>query len=496
MSLPLSPTRKDLSVSPLKPALPSYRNAAIAWCRLLGSARGLAISSAAEQHTGPLLVVTRNAEAAEQLEDELRFYARSGQLPVYSFPDWECLPYDVFSPHQGLIAKRLETLYKLPNLARGVVLVAASTALYRLPPRDYVERHSLLLDIGDEIPIERFRQQLSANGYRSVSQVVEPGEFAVRGGLIDLFPVGTPHPFRIELFGDTVESIHAFNPDTQRSGKSLSTIQLLPAREYPLTEQGTQRFRQAFRARFEGDPQKVPLYRDVSKGLSAPGVEFFLPLFFETTSTLFDYLPKNTLLVVEEGATRAASDFTREVQERHQLLRHDLARPLLAPTELFLDSNTFAQTLELWPRVELLDLSPDSTSAADGTIVDFASPAPPELPVDYRADVPHHRLFDYLEKSQGRTLLVTETSGRQETLRALLLDHGLHPVDVGGWTEFLNTPVSLALAVAKLDRGLVLSDASVTVISEPQLYGERVAQRRRRQTNIPPGPRHEGCSKA
>jgi transcription-repair coupling factor (superfamily II helicase) len=481
MSLPLSPTRKDLSISPLKPALPSNRNASIGWCRLLGSARGLAISCAAEQHIGPLLVITRNAEAAEQLEDEIRFYARSGQLPVYSFPDWECLPYDVFSPHQGLIAQRLETLYKLPNLTRGVVLVAASTALYRLPPRDYVERHSLLLDIGDEIPIERFRAQLSANGYRAVSQVVEPGEFAVRGGLIDLFPVGTPHPFRIELFGDNVESIHAFNPDTQRSGKSLPSIQLLPAREYPLTEHATQRFRQAFRARFEGDPQKVPLYRDVSNGLSAPGVEFFLPLFFETTSALFDYLPKNTLLVVEEGATRAASDFTREVRERHELLRHDLARPLLAPAELFVDSNTFVQTLERWPRVELLDLSPDSTPTDEGGVVDFASPAPPELPVNYRADVPHHRLFDYLAKNQGRTLLVAETPGRQETLRALLQDHGLHPVDVGGWTEFLNTPVTLALAVAKLDRGLVLSDASVTVISEPQLYGERVAQRRRRQ---------------
>ena len=481
MSLPPSPIPKDLSPSPLKPELSLRSNTAISWCRLLGSARGLAISSAATQHAGPILVIARNVEAAELLEDEIRFYGADASAPIYSFPDWECLPYDVFSPHQGLIAQRLETLYKLPNLTRGVVLVAASTALYRLPPRDYVAAHSLLLDVGDRLQLDSFRSQLSANGYRPVSQVIEPGEYAVRGGLIDLFPVGTPHPFRIELFGDTVESIHAFDPDTQRSGKTLPRVQLLPAREYPLTEPGIQRFRQAFRARFEGDPQKVPLYRDVSKGLSAPGVEFFLPLFFEATSTLFDYLPQNALCVVEEGAAQAARDFTREVRERYELLRHDLARPLLPPQDLCIDTDAFAQKLVQWPRIELLDLSPESKTSHDVQTIDYALAAPPALPVAYHADVPHHLLFDYLTNNQCRTLLVAETAGRRETLRALLLDRGFSPVDAAGWTEFLKSSDALALTVANLDRGLMLPSPSVAVITEPQLYGERAAQRRRRQ---------------
>jgi len=481
MSLPASPTPKDLSVSPLNPALPGGPGNIVRWCRLLGSARGLAISAAAAKHPGPLLVIARSVEAAEQLEDEIRFYAAETKVPTYPFPDWECLPYDVFSPHQGLIAQRLETLYKLPNLQKGVVLVAASTAMYRLPPRDYVTAHSLLLHVGDELQFDRFRAQLAENGYRAVSQVIEPGEFAVRGGLIDLFPVGAPYPFRLELFGDSVESIHSFDPETQRSGKSLTDVQLLPAREYPLNEQATQRFRQAFRARFEGDPQKVALYRDVSKGLSAPGIEFFLPLFFEATATLFDYVPKTALCIVEEGVDKAVADFSRDVHERYELLRHDLARPLLAPSEIFVDAGTLPASLAQWPRVELLDLSPEASNADDGTVIDYALAAPPALATDYQADVPHHPLFDYLRSNRSRTLLVAETPGRRETLRSLLQDNGFAPVDANGWTDFLSGSTPLALTVADLDRGLVLSSPAVAVITEPQLYGERAAQRRRRQ---------------
>jgi transcription-repair coupling factor (superfamily II helicase) len=481
MSLLSASSPKDLSVSPLKPVLPGHPGAAVRWCRLLGSGRGLAISAAATRHPGPLVVIARSVEAVERLEDEIHFYAAAAQTPIYSFPDWECLPYDVFSPHQGLIAQRLETLYKLPGLTQGVVLVAAATALYRLPPREYVAAHSFVLAVGDSLQLDRFRSRLADNGYRAVSQVVESGEYAVRGGLVDLFPVGAAHPFRIELFGDTVESIHAFDPDTQRSGKRLPAVQLLPAREYPLTEQATQRFRQAFRARFEGDPQKVPLYRDVSKGLSAPGIEFFLPLFFETTSTFFDYIPSNALCIVEEGTEPAVENFSREVRTRYELLRHDLARPLLTPTELFIDAAAFAGKVAKYPRVELLDLSPETEPGGDEGTVDYALPAPPTLPVDYHADVPHRSLFDYVGESRQRVLLVAETTGRRETLRSLLTDRGFAPIEVAGWTEFLNGSTPLALTVASLDRGLALREPAVTVIAEPQLYGERAAQRRRRR---------------
>ncbi len=450
------------------------------WSRLLGSARGLAIAAAAAKHPGPVIVLVRSVEVADQLGDEIRFYA-AGSCPVLAFPDCECLPYDVFSPHQGLVAERLETLYRLPNLAHGIVLVATSTALYRLPPQDYVTAHSFLLDVGDDIEIDALRRQLTEGGYRAVSQVMEPAEYAVRGGLIDLFPVGAHHPYRIELFGDTVESIRQFDPENQRSGQPLRRVQLLPAREYPLTEGAIQRFRQAFRARFEGDPQKVPLYRDVSKGLAPAGVEFYLPLFFDATATFFDYVPSNALWVAEEGVELSARNFVRDVQARYEQLRHDVERPLLTPQELFLDVATVTSTLEKWPRVELLEMSPAGGETDGAAVIDYELSGPPSLPVDYHADVPHHALFDYLKNYSGRALLVAETAGRRETLRALLSERGYTPGDVGGWADFLNGTMPLAITTANLDRGLVLRSPSIAVITEPQLYGERAVQRRRRK---------------
>ncbi|HEY8555696.1 MAG TPA: transcription-repair coupling factor [Burkholderiales bacterium] len=485
MTLPASPADRAHEPSPLVPALPEPPKGRLRWCRLLGSSRGLAIAAAAERHPGPLVVLARSIEAANQLEDEIRFYAAGGPVPVHVFPDWECLPYDVFSPHQGLTAQRLETLYKLPGLSRGILLVAAGTALYRLPPREYVLGHSLLLDVGDEIDIAELRQRLTQSGYRAVSQVMEPGEYAVRGGLIDLFPVGAHRPFRIELFGDTVETIREFDPETQRSDQPLGSIQLLPAREYPLTEDAIQRFRQAFRARFEGDPQKVPVYRDVSKGLAPPGVEFYLPLFFAATESLFDYVPASAVCLVEEGVEQAAESFLREVTARYEQMRHDLERPLLRPQELFLTAEEFAERLAARPRVDLLDLSPEHPSDDGVPLIDYATPAPAHLPLDYDADVPHRALFDHLRAHRGRTLLVAETAGRRETLRTLLEEHGHHAADVAGWREFLQGTMPLALTVAPLERGLALHAPAVAVITEPQLYGERAVQRRRRQ----PAPR-------
>ena len=446
MSSSATPANRVPEPSPLDPVLPEPPNGRLRWCRLLGSSRGLAIAAAAERHPGPLVVLARSIEAANQLEDEVRFYAAGGPVPVHVFPDWECLPYDVFSPHQGLTAQRLETLYKLPTLFRGILLVAASTALYRLPPREYVLGQSFLLDAGDEIDIAELRQRLTQSGYRAVSQVMEPGEYAVRGGLIDLFPVGAHRPFRIELFGNTVETIREFDPETQRSDKPLRKIQLLPAREYPLTEDAIQRFRQAFRARFEGDPQKVPVYRDVSKGLAPPGVEFYLPLFFDETASLFDYVPASAVCMVEEGVEQAAEGFLREVTTRYEQMCHDLERPLLRPQELFLTIEEFAERLAAWPRIDLLNLSPEHPSDEGLPVVDYATPAPAHLPLDYEAEVPHHALFDYLRTHPGRTLLVAETAGRRETLRALLDEHGYRATDVVGWREFLRGGMPLALA--------------------------------------------------
>jgi transcription-repair coupling factor (superfamily II helicase) len=464
--------------SPLSPPLPERADAPLRWARLFGSARGLAIAEAAKRHGGPLLVLTRNAQVLQALGDEIRFYA-AGRVPVREFPDWECLPYDAFSPHPDIVSQRLATLAELPGLERGVVLAAAATLMHRLPPRAYVASQSLRLDTGMELGLAHFRDQLVNAAYRNVSQVMEPGEFAVRGGLVDLFPVGSPTPFRLDLFDERIESIREFDPQTQRSGHIHERIRLLPAREFPLTESGIHQFRSGFRTRFEGDPQRFALYRDVSKGLAPAGIEYYLALFFDGLATFFDYLPGPTLLVLDSGVAEAASQFEREAEERYAILRHDRDRPRLPPAELFLPAAAFLNRLERWPRIELLELSGDE-QGVPGDIVRFDAPTPPSLPADPKAEVPHHRLFEHLQATRSRTLVVAEAAGRRETLRALLTEHGHAPTDCAGWQDFREGSQRLAITLGALEKGLLLPEPPIEVITEAQLYGERAAQRRRR----------------
>ncbi len=476
-------------ISPLYPILPSNRGETVIWQALYGSSRGLAIAQAARAHAGPLLVITADVRTAQQLEDELRFYlGGEAGLPILPFPDWESLPYDAFSPHQDIISQRLLTLYRLPRLESGIILLSAATLMHRLPPREHISAHSFMLDVGARLDLDDFRRQLMRSAYQSVSQVMQPGEFAVRGGLIDLFPMGSDTPYRIDLFDDQIESIREFVPETQLSGKKHRAIHLLPAREYPLTPEATQKFRQAFRLHVEGDPQKVALYRDVSKGLSPAGIEYYLPLFFDTTATLFDYLPATTLCVSEQTVLQSAEQFRRHADERHDLLRHDRERPILPPSMLFLAAQEIDAALQTLPRVVLLPAMAPVTAPAAGTVINFATLPPPNLPVERNSakteagpDALHGALFDYLRGYRGRILMVAETPGRREVLRGLLQEHGLQPTPCDDWPAFLSAKYKLGLACAMLDKGLLLQDPAIAVITEPQLYGERVLQRRLRK---------------
>jgi transcription-repair coupling factor (superfamily II helicase) len=460
------------------------------WRQLYGSSRGLAIVQAARECQGPVLVITRDNRAAQQLEDELLFYgaAQDGTGPLLPFPDWESLPYDVFSPHQDIISQRLLTLSRLPGLTRGMVLVSATTLMHRLAPGDYLAAHSLMLDVGQRLDLEVFRKQLTQAAYQSVTQVIAPGEYAVRGGLLDVFPMGSPKPYRIDLFDDQIESIREFDPDTQRSGAKLDAVHLLPAREYPLTEDAVQRFRQAFRANFEGDPQKMVIYRDVSKGISPGGIEYFLPLFFTRTATLFDYLPHTSLVLWEDGALEAAALFRQDADERYSLLRHDRERPVLPPDRLFLAIDEFRSALAAVPAAiiqpSLADLPgtiTDTLATGASVHVPFDTVPPPSLPVSHKADIPHAALMDWLRTYSGRVLMVAETPGRREVLRGLLADHGFSPKAYDHWPAFLADDAPLGLTVAVLEKGLSLRQPRLAVVTESQLYGERVAQRRRRK---------------
>lgn len=446
----------------------------LSWTGLFGSSVGLAVAEAARRHSGPVLVLAHNAQMARELEDEIRFFA-GASLPLLTFPDWESLPYDAFSPHPDIISARLLALHRLPDMKTGVVLATVSTLMHRLAPPQYVAGQSFTLEVGTTLNLAEFRARLASASYQAVSQVMEPGEFSVRGGLIDLYPMGSSTPYRIDLFGDQIESIREFDPATQRSGNRLDAVRLLPAREFPQTEAAIQAFRQRFRARFEGDPQRVSIYRDVSNGLTPAGIEYYLPLFFDQLSDFFNYLPATTLCVLDRGIGGAATTFERETNERYAELRGDTQRPILRPDEVFLAAATIEARLADYRRVLLVEA--DDTAAA----IQFEAPPPPLLPVEHRSDNPYRALFGYLRDAGRRVLVVAETPGRRETLRALLADHKFDAQDVPGWSAFLRGSMPLGLTTADLEKGLQLGEPAITVITEPMLYGERAAQRRRRE---------------
>jgi len=274
-------------------------------------------------------VVTTDTAQADRLETELKVF--TGDLPVYAFPDWETLPYDVFSPHPDIVSRRLWTLSRLPQLTEGILVVPVANLLQRLTPRNYIAGSSLLLDVGQRLDLEATRQRLETSGYHCVPQVVEHGDFAVRGSLLDLYPTGAELPYRIDLFDDDVESIRTFDPETPLSIDKVTSVELLPAREFPFTDEAIKRFRQAWRGQFEGDPQRSQIYREVSNGITPGGLEYYLPLFFDTTDNLFDYLPDNTLLVTPQEMDDTADEYWKELEARYEQRRHDPERPLLPP---------------------------------------------------------------------------------------------------------------------------------------------------------------------
>ena len=339
--------------SPFAPPLSTAPGERRLWGELHGAAASLATANAACRHQGLTLVIAEDVQASARLEAEIGFFLVGSGLEVLTFPDWETLPYDVFSPLPELVSQRLLTLHRLADMRRGVLVAPISTLLQRLPPRLYLEAHTLQIARGDRLDPERFRRRLEQAGYRCVSQVVAHGEFAVRGSLLDLFPMGHATPFRLDLLDDTIDSIRVFDPDTQRSQDPVSAIRSLPAREIPLDEEGVARFRQAFRIAFAGDPKRSPIYREVSAGNAPGGVEYYLPLFYEHTSSLFDYLPEDTLALQWAGAREAAEGFLGQVTERYEQRRHDIERPLLPPPGLYLDIAEFNAAVRCLASVQL-----------------------------------------------------------------------------------------------------------------------------------------------
>jgi transcription-repair coupling factor (superfamily II helicase) len=465
----------------LRPRLPAAPGHPAHWGRLYGSATALAITEAAAQAQAPLLVVAADAREAERLHGELQFFA--GQIvDVRLFPDWETLPYDLFAPHPDIVSERLATLHALPTARTGITVVALSTLLQRLPPRAWIESHSLQLARGQRLEVEPFRQRLIAAGYAGVGQVMAHGEFAVRGSLIDVFPMGATFPLRIDLFDEDIDSIRGFDPETQRSGEALQSIRLLPAREYPLAGEGIKTFRRRYRARFEGDPARSPVYRQVTEGLAPAGIEYYLPLFFEEPQTLFDYLPAHTLIIDAADAAAAVQPVWADIETRHEQRRHDLERPVLKPREICLEPDELLGAMARHPLIELSRTKLELPQGGEQeNALNFPTRAPPRLRMDARAAEPAAELLDFLRDFPGRVLLAAESAGRREVLLELLRGRNIAAAQVAGWQAFIDGEARLGLTVSAAAGALLLDEPPLALITEEQIFGERARQERRRR---------------
>ncbi len=423
----------------------------------------------------PVFVVTQSAQDAERLRDEIAWFDPS--LAVHRLPDWEILPYDQFSPHPDLVSERLATLHQFSQGACDVGIIPVSTALQRLPPRSYLAARTFFLKQKARLDLGRLKEQLAVAGYAAVQQVMAPGEFCVRGGLVDLFPTGSSVPYRVDLLGDEIESIRTFDVDTQRSIYPVAEVRLLPAREFPLDEEGRARFRASFRERFEGDPTKRRAYKDVSNGIAPPGVECYLPLFFESTSTLLDYLPAGATFVMHEDVPAGAEGFWRDLKGRWELLRGDGDRPLLPPDQLYLPVEEFFVALRDLPR---LDVRRGAAGPPPGGAPPLQPADLPDVGVDRRSAEPLRALERFVSGFDGRVVVVADGPGRRETLAQLLAEHGLRATLADGWGECAASPAPLVLAHGPVASGFALPAERLAIVTETELYPAQVRQTRRR----------------
>lgn len=442
---------------------------------LLGSSAALLFKEIAVQHSSLLVVVARNNQHVAQLESELEFY---GIKPTI-FPDWEILPYDRLSPHQDIVSERLAILSNMPQ--KGVLLISASTLAQRVAPYSWVLGEHFDIRVGQKFDLEQQKLRLVQAGYHLVDTVYDHGEFAVRGSIMDIFASGQDAPIRIDLFDDEIDTLKFFDPETQRTTTTLKSFTVLPAKEFPLKEA-----RSIFRDRYSelfptANPKKNPIYQDVLDGIASPGIEFYLPLFFDKTymqsqSTLTTYFPKNCIVITNNDVDTDLTSFWKEVFRRYEDRRHNADQPILPPDELFIAPNNLLSALNQFPRMLVSAEAVEEKAGALNLKVE----QPPKLPVDPKKDKPFAVVKKYIDEANHPVLLVAESAGRRESLRdGLRASLGDIP-SVDSFEQFQKSQFAIAITNAPLDRGLLLTD-ELSVISENQLYEHRVVQRRRKR---------------
>ncbi len=463
--------------------LSSKKAKKVFWQELHGSAAGFAIASAITSR--PLVIITPDAFTSYTLEQELHFFLDKtvGESNIFAFPGWETLPYDHFSPHEDVVSQRGMALYQLATSKQVITLIDAATLMYRLPPRGYIEASSFVLAVGESLDFAFLRKQLESYGYNCVTKVMEHGEFIIRGSIIDVFPMGSKEPYRIDLFDVTVDSIRIFDVDTQRSSKNVQSIKVLPAKEFPFNDEAIDKFCDKWRAYFGGNPLKCPMYQSISSKKTCPGVEYYLPLFFDKTATLFDYLPVDATVVTVGNVENSMREFWGEVKNRYEQLSHDQAHPILAPQDVFIEPEEMLSIKDNFFDIVIPSVNNDEKYKDIGdnasTTLCFETKNIGEVlsGEDVRErTIKLKSIFKALPSA--RILFVATSVGRKEALLKALHDIGIVPDEIASWQEFMQLPNKTAITVAKLERPMHLifseSNGEVLIITERQIFGEQI----------------------
>jgi len=443
----------------------------------VGSADALLIAQLGlrEKAAGKLTaIVTSDAATAQRLMQELAFFAPD--LRCALFPDWETLPYDTFSPHQDLISERLATLWRIQQRSKesgaDVVIVPATTALYRLAPPSFLAGYTFEFKVKQKLDEAKLKAQLTLAGYSHVTQVVSPGEYAVRGGLIDLFPMGSLVPYRVDLFDDEIDSIRTFDPDSQRSLYPVPEVRLLPGREFPMDDDARTRFRSRWRELLDGDPTKSRIYKDIGNGVATAGIEYYLPLFFEETATVFDYLGANATVVLHGDLEPAFQRFWQDTKDRYRLVKDAPDRPALPPESLFLSAEQFYARANDYAQMAL-------RAGVDDFEHNTHFQKLEEMAVVRGAEDPLTKLKSHIKNTPQRVLILAESDGRRESLLDFLRASGVSPPAFDSLEDFQTSPEKLGIATAALNVGFSWLDGDIDFITETELFAAGMAVRRR-----------------
>ena len=462
------------------PSLPDEDTPRITWGQTYGCSKGLALAKAVEEYAGLTLVITKDIQSAEILRSEMAFFS-DASAETQLFPDYETLPYDVQAPHEDIISDRLLILRSLLDTHCRTLIVPVTTFMSRLSPKSFIRDQIICLAKGEQLDLEDFRKILIKAGYQFVSQVMLHGEFTIRGSIIDLYPMGSDLPYRIDLLSDEIDTIRTFNPENQISAQLVGSIRILPAREFPTDEGAVKRFRQNYRARIEGDPNNSVIYREVSNHNLPHGVEYYLPLFFEQTDTFFSYLPEKCQLILFEDCIDVAEEFEDEIASRFEQRKYDQERPPLPPENLWISAEELAKNLQKFNTIQLQQFKVENPRCDQ---YNLDTRALPTLAINSRVSRPAAELEQFIHTHACRMLFLAESPGRREYLSDVLKGFDIHPKVVKDWQEFMDQATPVAITVGPLDEGLLLPQNGVAIITESNLFGARVKQKRRHRRQI------------